>query len=124
MELSDFRIELTKDIEKDFIEITLEKGFCIYFRFKNNNPIILVGIKSANPVEHINKLHSIFQDAKLGLRKVDWSTEEWFYWRYQWKGLGNPSQLIEALKTSTKQTEIATYLNSIIQEIQNPKFDA
>ena len=124
LELSDFRIELTKDIEKDFIEITLEKGFCIYFRFKNNNPIILVGIKSANPVEHINKLHSIFQDAKLGLRKVDWSTEEWFYWRYQWKGLGNPSQLIEALKTSAKQTEIANYLNSIIQEIQKPKVDA
>lgn len=113
-----FKIEITQETEKDFFEITLRNGFCIFFRIKNMNPIILVGNKSAHIEVNEDKLNISLINSKSGLKKVDWKTDEWFVWCYKWNGLGNPTQLIDAIENN-KQVEIAEYLHTIVQEIEN-----
>lgn len=121
--LSDFKIELTKDIEKDFIEITLEKGFCISFWIKNlKNPIILVGNKNEHTKENEQKI-DFLTNIIFGLKKVDWKSDKWFYFRHKWNELGDPSQLIDPMKNNIKE-EIVIFLSDIIKEIQNPKVNA
>lgn len=113
-----FKIELTQKPEKDFFEITLINGFYIFFRIKNNNPIIVVGNKSAHTEENRDKLNIALKNSKTGLNKVTWKTDESFLWRFNWTGTGNPTQLIEAIENN-KQIEIAEYLITIVKEIEN-----
>lgn len=119
-ELGDFnfKIELTQKPEKDFFEITLINGFYIFFRIKNNNPIIVVGNKSAHTNENREKLNIALKNSKTGLNKVTWKTDDSFLWRFNWTGIGNPSQLLDAIETN-KQEIIAEYLITIVKEIEN-----
>lgn len=119
-ELGDFnfKIELIQDLDRDFIEINLANGFSVFFRIKNMNPMILVGNKSAHTTENENKLNIALENSQSGLKKVDWKTNEWFVWRYKWNGIGNPTQLVDAMENN-KQIEIAEYLITIVKEIEN-----
>lgn len=84
------------------------------------NIIIMVGNKFENKIENGPKVIVALRDLTPLLRKVDWSTEEWFLWRYNWNGIGNPTQIVEAIN-SHKEIEIAEYINKIIQRLEKIK---
>ena len=115
-----FEIELLEEVEEDSVEITLSNGFRVKFRIKLMNIIIMVGNKFENKIENGPKVIVALRDLTPLLRKVDWSTEEWFLWRYNWNGIGNPTQIVEAIN-SHKEIEIAEYINKIIQRLEKIK---